>query len=116
MMGKELLAPCGIICTDCAIYKAAKDKEMAEKLAERWRSAGHKNATPDRFECRGCFGNEKFLWTDDCRIRKCCLKIKRLNNCSLCDEFPCELISKFENDPFPHHKNAVANLRRIRGK
>ena len=115
-MGEELLAPCGIICTDCAIYKAAKDKEMAEKLAERWRSAGHKDATADWFKCNGCRGNEKLVWMEDCRIRKCCLKIKRLSNCSLCDEFQCDLITKFENDPFPQHKNAVANLRRMRKK
>ena len=115
-MRDEMLAPCGLICTDCSIYKAATNKAAAEELAEQWRIAGHKNAASDWFKCRGCFGDDKLIWSDDCRIRKCCLKIKRLDNCSLCDEFPCEIIIKFENDPFPHHKEAVANLRKMRGK
>jgi hypothetical protein len=111
-----MLAPCGIICTDCSIYKAAMNREEAEALAKRWRDAGNKEANSQWFNCRGCFGPDEFVWSEDCGIRKCCLKVKHLDNCSLCGGFPCELIIKFENDPYPHHKTAVANLRKMRGK
>jgi len=111
-----VIAACGLICSDCSIFKAATNKEFAERLAEQWRNAGHKDAEPSWFKCRGCSSDDSHVWSPDCPIRKCCLKVKRWDNCSLCEEFPCDLIIKFENDPYPHHKEAVANLRRMKGE
>ena len=111
-----MIAPCGIDCENCSIYKASMDKSVADKLTEQWRNAGHKDATAIWFKCRGCRGEDKLIWSPDCRIRKCCMTIRRLDNCSFCDDFPCEIITKFENDPFPHHKEAVENLRKMKKK
>jgi len=110
-----MLAPCGLVCTDCCVYKAAQDQKKAEELAVQWQQQGCPDAKPEWFKCRGCKGEDKYVWGDDCEIRNCCLKTKKLDNCSLCDSFPCEYILNFENDGLEHHKAAITNLRRMRG-
>ena len=110
-----MLAPCGLTCTDCEIYTAAQDPKKAEELAIEWQKFD-KNAKPEWFKCRGCHGEDELVWDGGCDIRECCIKIKKLDNCSLCDDFPCEHILNFENDEHDHHTAAVANLRKIRGE
>jgi hypothetical protein len=64
--------------------------------------------------CGGCHGPDDKVWSGDCKIRVCCIKQKKLSDCSECDQFPCEHIKAFENDKWPHHRKAVAGLRKIR--
>jgi len=109
-----MLAPCGLICTDCDVYKAAQDPEKAKQLAIEGRQHGCTDVTPEWFKCRGCHGADEFVWGDDCEIRICCIKTKNLDNCSLCDDFPCQLILDFENDKYEHHTKAVTYLRELR--
>ena len=92
------------------------DPTKAEELAEKWRQDGNKEVTADWFKCRGCHGPDELVWSGDCKIRACCKKDKGLANCSLCGQFPCDLITAFENDQYPHHKVAVANLREMAKK
>jgi len=107
-----MLAPCGLTCTECSVYIAARDPQKAEELAKQWQQYD-KNAKPEWFKCRGCHGDDEFVWGDDCKIRLCCIKTKKLDNCSLCNDFPCQLILDFENDEHEHHTQAVAYLRRL---
>jgi len=110
-----MTAPCGIVCEECAIYKAASDREAAEALAQEWRDGGRKDAKADWFTCQGCHGPAELVWSGDCKIRQCCLVERRLDNCSDCGDFPCERIIEFENDGYDHHRAAVANLCRMAG-
>lgn len=109
-----MVAPCGTVCTECAIYRAAQDPKAAECLAREWRAGGLPNARADWFRCQGCHGDPACLWTEDCRIRRCCVEEKRLTDCSHCEQFPCQTILGFEADGEVHHRAAVANLRRMR--
>jgi hypothetical protein len=109
-----MIAPCGIICTDCPVYKAALDKSKAEVLAEQWKGYGYPDALPEWFKCQGCHGDDSLVWGSDCEIRDCCIKTMKLDNCSSCEKFPCELIEKFENDGVEHHKAAVEYLKQLR--
>ena len=109
-----MIAACGLNCDDCEIGKAAKDPAFAEKLAARWRQSGKKAATADWFKCQGCHGQDDLVWSDDCKIRACCVKTKRLRNCAECGEFPCPLVDKFEKDGYAHHAKAVRFLKEIR--
>ena len=111
-----MIAPCGIICTDCSIYQAALDRQKAEELTRRWQEQGRKDARPEWFKCKGCHGDDELVWSEDCKIRECCKKDRKLENCSLCGQFPCDLILEFENDAYAHHKAAVARLRSMRDK
>jgi hypothetical protein len=110
----EMTAPCGIDCTGCPIRRAAGDPDYAEKLAQEWRKEGHSDAVAGWFTCQGCHGDDSLVWGDDCRIRQCCIHQKKLDNCSFCNEFPCNLIRDFESDEHDHHTLAVANMRSLR--
>ena len=82
-----MLAPCGLDCDACS----QKPKD-----------------------CDGCHAEGDHLWHADCAIRVCCKFEKRLANCSLCDEFPCERVAAFGNDKWAHHRAAVERLRELR--
>jgi hypothetical protein len=109
-----MLAPCGIVCADCSIYKAAHDLAEAEKLAEQWRKGGNKEVTAKWFNCQGCKGDDTLVWSGDCKIRQCCLKERKLEHCAQCGDFPCEHIVAFENDKYKQHRAAVGKLREMR--
>ena len=81
------IAPCGIDCDACPL----KPKD-----------------------CDGCHAQSDHLWHADCEKRVCCLQKKKLDNCSLCDEFPCPRIIAFENDKWAYHKAGVARLRSLK--
>ena len=108
-----MIAPCGMNCDECPIRRAANDKAFAEELAAQWRKSGRTETTAEWFTCQGCHGPEDLVWSGDCRIRSCCIKEKRLANCSLCDEFPCSLIDEFETDGYGHHAKAVQYLKEL---
>jgi hypothetical protein len=48
--------------------------------------------------CDGCRNMETPYWDGDCEIRDCA-GIKRIENCSYCKEFPCELLLDISLDP-----------------
>jgi len=108
------IAACGMDCVVCPIRRAANDRDFAEKLAEDWRKNGFPKAEADWFKCQGCHGLKSLVWTEDCKMRKCCIEEKKLKNCSYCEKFPCELIIEFKNDGNPNHKAAVERLRDIK--
>mgnify|MGYP002642179480 CR=1 FL=1 len=110
------LAACGIDCNSCGIRKAALDPAEAEREAARWRKRGHKDAKPEWFQCEGCHGSDAKCWSGNCQIRKCCIKEKKLPNCSECPGFPCKKIVDFENDKHAHHRKAIQKLRAMVAK
>ncbi len=107
------MAACGLDCGECPIGKAARDRAFAEKLAQEWRESGNQKATADWFKCEGCHGREDLVWAADCKIRACCIKTRHLDNCSVCVDFPCPLIDKFEQDGYEHHSKAVQRLKQL---
>ena len=109
-----MISPCGIDCGACPIFKAANDPLAAEQLAAEWRSAGNAEAEAGWFKCQGCYGDDALVWSGDCSMRDCCLKERKLENCSFCSDFPCRFLIDFETDGAANHKAAVANLRQIK--
>ena len=73
------------------------------------------DACPQKPEhCDGCHADSDHLWSPKCRIRLCCKLERRLTNCSLCMDFPCQTILDFESDKWDHHTAAVTRLRGMR--
>ena len=101
-------------CDACPIFKAANDSAFAEVLAQQWRDTSHPKAEAGWFKCQGCHGADDLVWGEDCAMRKCCLKEKKLQNCSFCDDFPCSLITTFETDGVENHRVAVQRLRQMK--
>ncbi len=83
------LAPCGLDCDACP--------QKPEK-------------------CDGCHAESEHLWEADCKIRVCCKLERKLDNCSLCQTFPCQIISAFGSDKWAHHREAVQKLRAMRAE
>jgi hypothetical protein len=79
-------------------------------LCPRYHTAGNSR-------CPGCAGPNFFEKHPSCGHITCCVKKRKLEVCSQCDEFPC---SKFESwakgDSFVTHQKTLFNLNSIRGE
>jgi hypothetical protein len=62
---------CGILCGEC---------EYRESVG-----------------CMGCIAMDKPFWGESCPVKSCC-EGKKLENCGMCDNFPCELLNSFAYD------------------
>lgn len=46
--------------------------------------------------CPGCVNMDKPFW-GECSIKKCC-EDKKLENCGMCNDFPCKILNDFAYD------------------
>jgi hypothetical protein len=120
---REIIGYCGIVCSNCDIYKATKNgnNDLREIIFKREIEGGHS----DRFQklfgreytlediyCNGCpIENKRSFWyTKNCQMRACALE-KNLENCAYCTEYPCEKLQAFFGKS---HVNAKKTLDEIR--
>ena len=87
MSKEKLVAPCGLYCGCCYIYKASYDKALAEDIA---RKRGIKS---EKVRCLGCMeekGACKMLFNGAvCPTYECAVNQKGLRFCYECEDFPC---------------------------
>jgi len=89
----KLIGICGDNCFYCPRYKATKSGsvEELEKVKELWVRLGLRK--PDfpvqNMVCYGCKPENKCAYVELCA----CVREKGVENCGLCDEYPCELIN-----------------------
>ena len=62
---------CGILCSECSFR--------------------------DSMDCKGCITIDKPFCGDMCPVKSCCEE-RALENCGMCDSFPCALLSSFAYD------------------
>lgn len=101
---KELLAPCGLYCGVCRIYKAHKDNdlEFKKEILPSLREFGAKAV--DDIACTGCLSDDVvFCFCQTCPIKDC-VKNKGIESCSQCKDFPCKIIT---NWPDPMDKKIM---------
>ena len=80
-----LVAPCGLYCGGCPLFRAYGDDAFAERLAERL------GLPKDQVQCRGCRaekGHIKTMGEPVCPTYTC-VEGRGLGFCFECDEFPC---------------------------
>lgn len=111
---KEMIACCGLVCTDCPAYIATQqnDDELRKKTAESWsKMLGH-DVRPESVNCDGCLSQTGRLigYCFECKIRACCLD-KKLPNCASCPDYGCEKLISFINQ-VPEAKAKLEELRR----
>ena len=109
---EKMIAPCGIVCTECPAYLAtqADDNEQRAKVAKDWSKQYNADIKPESINCDGCIsGARHFSHCDECPIRRCCVE-KKLENCAHCEEYACEELNKF----FGFVPTAKATLDKIR--
>jgi len=113
MEGEHLAAVCGLYCGACPTYRFKRDdtperyQELRKSLAERW------GVPEEEIECDGCLSNGKLTpYCRDCKMRLCAQEKEGVTRCADCPEFPCQLITNFNNDGVPHHGEVMKNIQR----
>ena len=111
------IGACGNICDECQLANLFKDAGLSGIISD---IAAESGLSPDvireKFQCSGCHSSGNRCG-NECKIRKCCVISKKLDNCALCDSFKtCKLIMDFENDGQPVHHQAIDHLRAMQDK
>jgi len=96
-MGK-MIAHCGLVCSECPTFIATLNDDNAarEKTAIFYSKKFGFNLKPEDINCDGCLSETGNLiaYCQECEIRKCSRE-KKLENCAVCVEQPCEKLTKF---------------------
>lgn len=83
----NLIAPCGLYCGGCPLYRARNDQALAEKLAQRIGVSADR--VPICLGCRAQGGRIAVVVEPVCSTYNCAVNEKGLEFCYQCDEFPC---------------------------
>jgi hypothetical protein len=94
---KDIIGRCGYKCNLCLAYREnikseADRKRFRDGLFKYYRYPLSIEAS----YCDGCLADDRdnpILLTANCRVRACVLK-KKLENCALCDQYPCKTLEK----------------------
>jgi len=108
-----MLSMCGLDCAVCPACIAHKndDQELREKTAGEWSQLYRADLKAEDINCVGCLEVEgvHIGHCGQCEIRKCGLG-RKVKNCALCGDYPCETIGRFLANVPP----AKANLDEVR--
>ncbi len=96
-MKNKIVAPCGIICTDCRAYLATKsnDFEKLQEIAEKW-SSEEQVYDATELVCDGCFSERLHAFCAKCEVRSCAIQ-NGYRVCSLCPLYPCDRLNDIWN-------------------
>ncbi len=93
----RIIGACGLICSDCEAYKATvtNDDELRRTTSKNWSKVYGADILPEHINCLGCMQDSvKIGHCSDCKMRECVVS-KGYENCSECDEYPCEMMEEF---------------------
>ena len=95
----QMIAYCGLVCTDCPAYIAtqADDRAALEQVAAQWREEfDAPEITVESVICDGCLGaaGRKCRHCFECDVRACAMT-RAVANCAHCDDYGCETITRF---------------------
>ena len=92
------IAYCGLDCGKCPAFIATQndDDNARKKTAGYYHKQFGFDVKAEDINCDGCLteGGRLFDYCMTCEIRKCCGE-KDLDNCTQCDEKPCERLNRF---------------------
>lgn len=112
---EEIVAYCGLVCTECPTYKATKknDNKAGGKIAEDWSKQYKHDFKLEDINCNGCLavGSIQIGYCQVCEIRKCGSQ-RKLLNCAYCVEYPCNKLNNFHTSAV----KAKIKLEAIRNK
>ena len=95
---KEMIAYCGLVCTNCPTFIATQnDDDIArEKTAKLLAEKYGIHLKPEEINCDGCLssGDRLIGYCNTCEIRKCGIS-KSVENCWHCGMQPCDKLNKF---------------------
>ena len=104
----KLVAPCGLFCGACPVFKASGDSALAQKLAQTM------GVSPEQVNCFGCRaekGHIKVMGEPVCPTYQCCIEQRGLQFCYQCADFPClKLAPCADKAQMLPHNTKVYNL------
>ncbi len=92
----EILAYCGIYCNECPIYISTKKQNKIDCSLEKKKGAVLTGLfTAGEANCYGCssFRSDANDLCARCEVRRCAQN-KGIENCGLCNEYPCDLVEQ----------------------
>lgn len=96
----ELVAPCGLYCDICTMYRAYHDRNLSllQETPKNFRKQMGLQEEVDfkDIACEGCRSSVLFKYCSECSIRKCVLE-KGIDWCYQCESFPCQMLSDFQS-------------------
>lgn len=106
-MDDRMIAYCGLICTDCDLYKAtqANDIDALERSAKETSEQYGMEMTAADMMCDGCHATtgRQLGYCHECAIRLCAIH-KEIETCAKCDGYPCDKVEAFSKPGTPHRK------------
>lgn len=94
---------CGLFCDSCSLYiGTTEEPQELERLAAKY----HKDVGEVR--CLGCRSATQSFSCSKCDIKDCSRQ-KEIDNCSLCSEYPCKMLSDFKA-LLPHRNELYESL------
>jgi hypothetical protein len=108
----EMIAYCGLDCSECKAFKATqkKDFERKKEIAKQWTEGLNVAFKPEDINCKGCKSDTLSGWCRKiCKIRPCAEE-KKMKTCAHCDDYPCGKLKEFLSD----EPVATENLAKIR--
>ena len=101
-MEKQIIAYCGLICTECEAYTATQANDVAAlmELAEKSSEFIGHTLTWEENQCDGCLSDGRQIgYCSQCAVRKCAVE-HAVENCAYCPEYGCDtLLTFFEMAP-----------------
>lgn len=89
---KQRIAYCGINCSTCPAFVATQKQQekVRMRIAKLWSDQEHEYQACE-ITCKGCHEpwGKKFRHCQDCEVRECA-RVKLLDTCADCNEYPCE--------------------------
>ena len=109
----KMLSMCGLDCAACPAFIAHQtdDQALRAKTAAEWSQRFNVEFKPADINCVGCLKVQgvHIGHCAECEIRKCGLP-RKVKNCALCTDYPCDTIGQFLANVPP----AKANLDEVR--
>jgi hypothetical protein len=113
-MPAEMLAVCGLDCSQCDIRRAKSDPVIMKNILDWLNRDDPNRVKPEQIQCDGCLGDRSSHWSADCGIQKCAVDDRGYESCSQCDAFPCERLEKWASGS-KKYGDALARLRSMKG-
>ena len=94
----EMIAYCGLLCSECPALLATRADDDARRadVAAKWSEEFNTNLKPTDINCEGCLSEDGVLFRhcQVCEIRSCGMS-KGVANCAFCSEYACDRLAKF---------------------
>lgn len=111
---KEMIAYCGLNCTECPAFIATQenDDKKRKEVAEMWKGELNTELKAEDINCDGCLSNSGrlFLHCSQCNVRKCASE-KSLDNCAHCEVDGCEKLQRLHKG-IPEAKEGFERIKK----